>query len=103
MSMSAILMEFNPIDVAIFKLNFQNFLENLILKFAETFCRNSVVSFMVSPHQETEFHIRTPPGERYSTADARASRLWPALAEEDLLQLETSFTSGRLPLALRAG
>merc|ERR1719327_1597869 len=29
--------------------------------FAETFCRNSAVSFMVSPHQETEFHIRTPP------------------------------------------
>jgi signal peptide peptidase-like protein 2B len=28
----------------------------------------------------------------YSTADARKSRLWPTLAEEDLLQLETSFT-----------
>ena len=29
--------------------------------FAERFCRNSVASFMVSPHPETEFHIRTPP------------------------------------------
>ena len=40
--------------------------------FAKTFCRNSAVSFMVSPHQETEFHIRTPPhvgggGGMYST------------------------------------
>ena len=32
--------------------------------FAETFCRNSVASFRVSPHPETEFHIWVPPARK---------------------------------------
>ena len=47
--------------------------QNLLRKsrnFAERFCRNSVASFMVSPHQETEFHIRIPPVCRRAACQA---------------------------------
>ena len=56
--MSAILMEL--------MLQFSKF-QNSLRKsrnFAETFCRNSVASFRVSPHPETEFHIWAPPARR---------------------------------------
>ena len=43
--------------------------------FAETFCRNSTVSFMFSPHQETEFHISTPPRRLISHRTRRSCAL----------------------------